>query len=145
MSGVKFISAQLPPLALMVIREAHKCGNWAEAIYNLRESKAARNFRTWLREVVDCLIEGDLRAGKDLEKANEFILGWVKDPDERVKYITRKVKVGDFTNFINISLEYNIKDPILTGNKNLIFLSKLYKEKIKIKEIENLRNIPLRK
>lgn len=144
LGGPTLITADLPPLASLVVAEAKRTGTWSEAIHNLRHSKAVGAFRGWLSDVVGCFETGDGKGVRLLKRANRFIDGWGSDPDEGLKYVTRTIGIGNFHSTMNFSLKYRFRDPVLMVPSHLVFLSKVFKSTVSLDGGIDPKGIPLK-
>ena len=61
LGGPTMVIAELPPLAAMVVSTAKRTGTYAEALHEIRSSKALHGFRRWVKDVIGCLRTGDGR------------------------------------------------------------------------------------
>lgn len=139
----KFIGAKIPPLATLVLNEAIKTQSWSEAINTIRVSKGAEAFRAWLREVVDCLSDGDVKARRELEKAGNFLKNWTIDPDEGVKYKMRGIKVAQVNKYLEPGINIAFRDPVIFQQQHIVFMSELFKSNIGTTNTKDFRGIKL--
>lgn len=125
-----FVEAELPPLASLIFQTASKVGSWSEAIYLVRDSNGAKAFRSWIKEITECLEAGDIKARRELEQAAHFMKGWSSNPNEGIKYKSRSIKLSLLDNYLETGIRLPIKDPVLYQRRHLVFLSGLVKAKI---------------
>ena len=137
--GPNLVTLNLPPIANLVYKQAVQCGSWSEALLGVRES--AKDLRVWLNEIVLCLKNGDGKGITQLKKTKTIMNLWEQDPDEGVKYITRKISIGNLNKYISTPFEYEIKDRIIWKSKHIVLLNQIFKNMVsynpdKIKHIK---------
>ncbi len=140
-AAIDIATAELPPVAAMLIHEALKCGRWAEAVHNLRSTSVAGSFRAWTRDVVECLQKGDSKGIRELNAVNRFIEGWATNPDEGVQYKTRQVGIGKLSKYLLLPLNYTVRDPVIHAPGYLVFLNGLFKATVSLASFEKLSTV----
>jgi hypothetical protein len=154
LGGPQLIMAKLPPIVNLIIKEAKKCGSWSEAIAKYRNSRGVNSFRNWCVDVAESLNEGDGRALKKYKKLNDFLTGWTNDPDERIKYRTIEIGIGQLPKIVGfpnielpdmeLSAKIKINLPMIWRPSYFLFLNRVFKATITPKfSLEGMKNIKM--
>lgn len=67
-----------------------------------------------------------------MEKANRFIEGWSADPGEGTRYKTRRIGIGHFHSQLDLSLQYEVRDPVLRVPSHLVFLGMVFRSAVSL-------------
>jgi hypothetical protein len=130
----------IPPVAEYVLRIAdERDADLVSAIFEVRESKHARDFRRWCSEMSGTIRQGRsgmAAAQKVYAELERECSAWQRDVNEHVKYQHRTLSLGDFW-FIGKILKVfgmekvHLKDPVIAVDKPyLLLLNDLYRPRI---------------